>query len=529
MQDYRRPADPPPGPAWQSALGVRPLRVALVSLYVIENSGMRLLASLLRGEGVEVHEYYFKDWLANRVVEPRPEELACLVEEVGRFGPHLVGLSVRASAFHRIARTVTEALRRALRVPVLWGGMHATSCPDDALRVADMVAVGEAELTVVELARRLSAGESPEGLEGLWLHGCNGIVRGGQRPLVQNLDSLPFADFHSPAKSYIDGRRVVPGDPYVREPVYLLMASRGCPFPSCTFCSNSVMDRVYDGQRYFRVRSVDSVLAEVAYARRHFRHLRTVRFDDEEFPVQPAWFDEFCRRWPAEAGVPFEIHMDPRVVTEERLHRLRDAGLTSVFMGIQSSAEINRKLYGRNIADEGVLAAAEAVHASGARAGYQVILDDPVSTSEDKRRCFDLLLRLPRPYELILFSLTVYPMSALAQRLLADGVIDESEVEGPATKVFRQFRVSLDFDRSQEDRFWTALAVMVSKDFVPRRLLAALSRSGWLERHPGGLEAAAFVANSVKLAGMGLGLLWRGEMSMAILRRWLTFRRSVTF
>jgi len=321
----------------------------------------------------------------------------------------------------------------------------------------------------------------------------------------------------------------VPGDPYVNEPVYLLMASRGCPFPSCSFCSNSVMDKRYSGQPYFRVRSVDSVLAEVAYAHRHFPNLKRIRFDDEEFPVQPAWFDEFCRRWEPEAGITFEIHMDPRVVTATRLSRLKKVGLDMVFTGIQSTEKINRDLYCRNVSDEQVLAAAQAIHGSGVRAGYQVILDDPVSTAEDKERLFELLLRLPRPYEIILFSLTVYPGSRLADILSERDLLKPEAVEGPATKVFRQFRVDLSYARTAEDRFWTALIVMVSKDFIPKSLLRELARSHTLRRHPEPLTALAFGTNVVKLGVMGVGLLRRGELSVATTRRWLHYKSLVTY
>ena len=527
--DYLRPANPPPGPDWLALSGTQDLSVCLISLYVIENTGVRLLAALLRRAGVRVHEIYFKDWVTNRIEEPTEQELALLVDQVRLTRSGLVGVSVRASAFHRIARTVTERIRSALGVPVLWGGMHTTSCPDDALRVADLIAVGEAERSVPELVERLRTGKRPDMVAGIACHSLDGIRRNPEAPLVTDLDSLPFPDFHSPDKVSILAGRVVPGDPYVNESVYLLMASRGCPFPSCSFCSNSVMDKRYPDQSYFRVRSVDSVLAEVAGARRHFPNLKRIRFDDEEFPVQPAWFDEFCRRWEPEAGITFEIHMDPRVVTATRLSRLKGVGLDMVFTGIQSTEKINRDLYCRNVSDEQVLAAARTIHASGVRAGYQVILDDPVSTEEDKERLFELLLRLPRPYEMILFSLTVYPGSRLADILSERDLLIPETVEGPATKVFRQFRVDLSYARTEEDRFWTALIVMVSKDFVPKSLLRELARSRSLRRHPEPLTALAFGTNVAKLGIMGFGLLRRGELSAATVRRWLHFKSLVTY
>jgi anaerobic magnesium-protoporphyrin IX monomethyl ester cyclase len=519
-----------PDPRWERLKGRKNLTIAFVSLYVIENTGIRLLAAVLRGEGVRVHEIYFKDWVTNRVQPPTDEEVALLISELRLVHPDLVGISVRASAFHQIAKELTDRIRHELDVPVLWGGMHASSCPEAAAAVADLVCIGEAETTIKTFVERLREGRDIRDTPGLWVRTTDGLTKNEPAPLLQDLDSLPFPDYHSADKTFIDGQHARRGaDPCTQEAIYLIMASRGCPFPSCAFCSNSVIEKIYPGQKYHRTRSLDHVFAEIQYARRNFPHLKRFRFDDEEFPVAPAWFDEFCRRWPKEVGLPFEIHMDPRVVTEERIRRLKEAGLDMVFMGIQHIETINRELYHRNVSDEKVLSSAAIIHASKVRAGYQVILDDPVSTSEDKRKLFDLLLKLQRPYELVLFSLTVYPASALADDLKRRQLITDDDIEGPQTKVFSQFRVDLSYPRPVEDQFWTALTVLVSKEFVPKGLLRRLASSKYFAAHPRPLTVMAYVANLIKLGIMGLGLAARGELSWAVFRRWVGFKSLVTY
>ena len=527
--DYDRLPALPPGPRWEQLLGKQDAVFALVSLYIVENSGVRLVSALLRQEGFSVQEIYFKDWLNNRVVPPTEQEIQLLLDELRACGAGLVGLSVRASAFHRLAVDLTDRIRRELDVPVMWGGMHASSCPEDSARVADLVCVGEAEATIIEMMQRLRDGQGISDLQGMWVHTDDGLQRNANAPLWPELDELPFPDFHSPGKAFIERGRLQRRDPYASESIYLVMASRGCPFPSCTFCSNSVMDRIYPKQRYYRVRSVDHVMKEIAYAREHFPHLRRVRFDDEEFPVKKGWFEEFCQRWPAEGGLPFEVHMDPRVVNRERLERLKAVGMDTVFMGIQSTAKINRELYCRDVSDEQVLDAAHTINSVGLRAGYQVILDDPVSTPRDKQELFELLLKLPRPYEMILFSLALYPSSVLSEDLKERGLITEDDVEGRAMKVFRQFRVDLSYDRPDEDRFWTSLIVMVSKDFVPKALLRRMAHSAYLAQNPTPLEVMSFGANMVKIGLMGVDLLRRGELTLGVVRRWVALKSLVTY
>ena len=102
-----------------------------------------------------------------------------------------------------------------------------------------------------------------------------------------------------------------------------------------------------------------------------------------------------------------------------------------------------------------------------------------MATEETKRKLFDLLLEIPRPYDLYLFSLTIYPKSAVEEQLKKLGLITDADVEGAATKIFSQYRVDLAFPRSPDDLFWTSLIVMVSKRFIPRSLLRTLSRSRW--------------------------------------------------
>ena len=48
----------------------RRLRIAVVSLYALENNGVRHVSSSLRQEGFSVTEIYFKDWVNNRFPWP---------------------------------------------------------------------------------------------------------------------------------------------------------------------------------------------------------------------------------------------------------------------------------------------------------------------------------------------------------------------------------------------------------------------------------------------------------------------------
>ncbi len=505
-------------------------RIALVSLYDVENNAVRLLAALLRRAGVHAVEVYFEDWISNHLAPPTPEGLRSLVRVLRREQVQLVALSVRASPYFNVACTLTQHIRRELDVAVMWGGNHPTLVPEDCIPHADLLLRGEGEGALEELAQALAAGQAFEAIPNLWIHRDGGEhVRNDLRPLLCDLDQLPFRDYHSHGHKYvIRGRSYRTGDPMHGDPVFQMMASRGCIY-KCSYCYNSTFKKeIYAGQKWYRHRSVDSTLAEIKAAREHWGFKR-VRFDDEVFTLRKGWFREFCERWPREIGLPFEIFIEPKLVTEERISALAAAGLTGVYMGVQASARVNADLYDRFADDDNVVEKAHIFHRHGVYPHYQLIFDDPESTEHDFRAMFDMVSAFPHPFDLYLFSITYFPGHEISNKLLADGRITPFEVEGPDNaRTFYQHRVNLQYPRPVEETFWISLIQLLSKPFVPPRAVRALTRSRFLARHPWPLIQLAHGANYVKLGSTAAGMALRGEMTATLVRRWLAFDRVIT-
>lgn len=62
--------------------------------------------------------------------------------------PDLVGITVKVDTMNR-SMAIASAYRER-NIPVVFGGIHATVCPDECTRFADSVVVGEAATTVSE-------------------------------------------------------------------------------------------------------------------------------------------------------------------------------------------------------------------------------------------------------------------------------------------------------------------------------------------------------------------------------------------
>ena len=508
----------------------RPVRVGIVSMYDVENNAVRILAAHLRAEGHHVTEIYFKDWISNHLSPATDLEHENLVKVVREENLDLVCVSIRASAYCNSARFLTEAVWNALpEMAVLWGGMHPTLVPLECIEMCDVVLKGEGELALTDLMNRLRDGTDISDCENLVLSTESGEpIENDLRPLVRDLDSLEFRDYTShDDKVFVWGKKVERGDPMHGDPVFQMMGSRGCIY-KCSYCYNSTYKKdIYPGQKWFRVRSPASMVEEIKEARKHWDFKR-IRFDDEVFNFQRDWLEEFCEIFPREVGMPFEIFIEPKLVNEERMTRLRDAGLVSVYMGIQASERVTGNLYDRRVKNSSLGDIAELYNRLGIKPHFQLIFDDPVSTEGDKKALFELIDTFPRPFDLYLFSMTVFPGSELNNKLIQNGVISEYDVEGKNTRVFYQHRVNLEYPRPVEDTFWITLIQMQSKGFIPRPLLQQISKSSFLKKHPWPLIKLAHATNYIKMGTTAGRMVMEGEMTKTLWRRWASADRVIT-
>ena len=505
-------------------------RVGIISTWDVENNAVRILAATLRQGGHHVTEIYFKDWISNSLSPATDVELDNLVKVIRREQLNVVCISIRASAYAHQAKILCERIQQDLDIPVLMGGMHPTMCPEECIQTADMVLKGEGELALLDLADRLKAG-SPDlyKTQNVWFRlAPDNIVQNPLRPLISNLDDLAYRDYTThDHKFFINGKSYTQGDPQHGDPVFQMMGSRGCIY-KCSYCYNSTYKKdVYPGQKWFRVRSPASMIDEIQKARAHWDFKR-IRFDDEVFNFQMDWLVDFCERYPRDVGLPFEIFIEPKLVNEERMAMLAKVGLTGIYMGIQSSERVTGHLYDRRVKNQSVEEIAQLFNRLGIYPHFQLIFDDPVSTEEDKKKLFEMVRSFPHPYDLYLFSMTVFPGSELNHKLIENKLISEFDIEGNNTKVFYQHRINLSFPRPVEDTFWIALTQMLSKSFVPRPMLNALSKSDFLRKHPWPVIQMANASNFVKMGTTCVQMVAKGEMTETLLRRWLSMDRIIT-
>jgi anaerobic magnesium-protoporphyrin IX monomethyl ester cyclase len=495
-------------------------KITLIALYSSSSIGLRYMASVLDQKGFEVSLVFFKDKdIALDLMErPNEREYHLLVELVSGLSPDFIGIGVR-SPFLLIAEEITSRLQRKLGKPVVWGGTHPTVVPEESIRHADIICLGEGEQAILELAENQQRGLPGTDIQNLWFRDDGQVIRNPIRPLWVDLDTLPFPNYGSKNKYFIQ-EEIIPGDPGEKAFNLDVITSRGCPY-RCSYCSNSIFCELYHGKgSLIRRRSVRNVLDEIKAQTARLPALRRIDFIDEVFSWDKAWVEEFVEEYRRDVRLPFHCMQHPNTVDRDIMKMLKEAGLERVEIGIQTGSErVRTQVFQRPILDKKLIETSHVMHDVGIVPFYDIIVDNPFETSEDKKQGLNLLLEIERPFHMHMFSLVYFPNTALTMKALAEGRITESQVEGVATTCFDQFYVSLNRSRASEDRFWLSLYSLTSKSFVPKGLIRLLSRMKMFKHKPGLLVFFANACNYLKLAAIALKWLIEGKPVFGSLKK----------
>jgi anaerobic magnesium-protoporphyrin IX monomethyl ester cyclase len=305
----------------------------------------------------------------------------------------LLGISVM-TAMLSDAIYASQAARTAANHPiVVWGGPHPTVLPEESLAhpAVDMIALGEAELTMRELVEH---GGNPEGIEGLWYKRGEEVVRNPPRMPIHDLGTLPY-----PARDLVDMETyarawysLTAASPELRGTS--VIASRGCPF-SCTYCQPT-LEHLF-GKR-LRRRPVSHVLGELHELKTRYR-LDAFMLEDDTFIAHEGWATEFAQGL-RESGLDFRwgcnVRADLVVRSPHLLQEMVHAGLVQINMGIESGTQrILDEVYDKRITVDEVREAALIARKLGLRIGGYFMLGAPTEARAEIVRTIEYAARLP--------------------------------------------------------------------------------------------------------------------------------------
>jgi len=348
----------------------------------------------------------------------------------------LIAISLMSCHFDN-AIFITRYLRKRLSCPIIWGGIHPTIRPFECLNYADMVCVGEAELNLSMLMERMANGESWKSIS------IPGILKKGEKsrqfllgPILEDLKELPLPDYDLEHQFILyEGNKIIKLDKnilaYCLNCSYRTTFSRGCPY-ACTYCCNNALNKIYKRKLPVRHRPIEDIIKELEMAKNIIPGLREVDITDDAFLAQSQErIEKFSEEYKKRISLPFKFLSTPITFTLPKIRALVGAGMCATAVGVQSGSLRTRALYKRYDTLEQVLAVGDVVgkvsketkkHIS---VRYDFILDNPWENEEDIKDSIRFVLKLKRPFSLMLFSLTFYPETELYEKARREGIIQD--------------------------------------------------------------------------------------------------------
>jgi radical SAM superfamily enzyme YgiQ (UPF0313 family) len=486
----------------------------LISIGDIRALGIRFISSVLKGKGLTSNLVIYKLGYSEDDIPTKKEE-DMLIGLLKDLKTDIVGLSVR-TPFFTTAERVTKRIRNELNALVVWGGSHPTIVPEESLNHADVVCIGEGEHPFLELVQNSAEGKQIDTIRNLWIRNNGGLVRNNLRPLLQrnDLDLLPFPDCGGEDKYIINNGKLIHADPLDRVIEYYPMASRGCPF-RCSFCINGVLKEIYLGCGSFvRFRSPKNVVDEIVHILKGFPKVKRIRFQDEVFPWSNEWVVNFSKDYKKRVGLPFLCTFHPNSINEEAVKTLKGAGLMVVGFGMQSPAErIRKKVFHRPETNETILKSIEILHKNKLEGFYDIILDNPFETEDDKKQGLDFLLKIPKPFNIVPFSLKFFPGYKITKEALSKKLINESEVSEIGSQGYFEYTFNWFSPRKREDLFWNCLYILASRSTFPSLLVRLMSQWKFLKTHFSLIVWTVKLTWYPELLVIGVRRLRRGQLT----------------
>jgi radical SAM superfamily enzyme YgiQ (UPF0313 family) len=342
-----------------------------------------------------------------------------IISEVIQWEPDLIGFSCMVHNYQWSLEIAREIRKRAPSLPIIFGGIQPTSMADEVLEndCVDMVAIGEAELSLTSLLENMENGSVRTDIKGIYFKKDGRIIKNPVHSLVKDLDSLPFKD----KDIFFDK---IPG--FIKKS-YSIMASKGCPF-SCTYCCNEFLKNLYKGDKFCRKRSVDHVIRELKEAKQKY-NFRMVHFYDEIFPSELSWLREFTKRYKQEIGVPFQVYYHAMMGTEERIKLMKEAGCWIVFFGLQSASDkVRRDVCNRFYTNEEIESFVKLCRKYDIQVSIDHILGFPDETPEHLKEAADFYRKIS-PDIIYSFWLTYYPKTKIIYKALESNLLTEEDMK----------------------------------------------------------------------------------------------------
>ena len=267
-----------------------------------------------------------------------------LEKRIASFEPDIVATSGFATCNAYVdARTLETAKKLNPEILTVAGGQHFSATAQESLEKypeIDVIIRGEGEKTLVELTKAIGKNSDLSGISGISFRKKHKILHNKSRPLIDDLDKLPFPGYHF-VKDYahlyhftmMAGSKARYG---------MVEASRGCTH-RCTFCS-----QWKHWQGSCRYKSVKRVVDEIEFLYNEYGS-RLLWLTDDNFGLGKQMenlCDELIKRGFSDDITCFmQARCDDVVRHQHLLSKMNRAGINWLLLGVESHSQKNLEIF----------------------------------------------------------------------------------------------------------------------------------------------------------------------------------------
>lgn len=370
-----------------------------------------------------------------------------------------VGITTHTAEAH-IVKKLYPRLKASVGAPVVAGGAHPTVEPRHASGFADYVCVGEGEIGVVQLARRLMALANPRGEEACSQEGIQNFFSSARIKAdpdflshsrgveITSMDTnfAPDYTFESEYRITAEGAgRITKENASQYTWIYGTLFSRGCAY-NCTYCSSEILAERSGYRRRIKAKPLDTFIAELVNVKRNSPWVREISLVDPNIlSNKKETLLKLAREYKEKVGLPLLMcGITWNQLDETVLRAFLDAGLHYTVVGIETGAMDTREVMGRKHEKLDTIKKGDELLYRLKReykftVKYDFILDIPWATLKDNLESLKFTASLKAYDDLELFSLALFPGTRLFDRAVKEGLIQKDQLDDVFRKTQRGF------------------------------------------------------------------------------------------
>lgn len=374
--------------------------------------GLAYIAAALKKEGYDVEIY-------NQDKFHYPD--AHLTQYLDKNKFDVIGVSVIAGYYqYRKLLKISDAINKSKSRPFYIIGGHGPS-PEPEYFIkktqADAAVIGEGETTVIELLSALGNKTSFETIKGIAYHNGNKVIVNEERPLLKDMDSIPFPAYELFPMDYYRLLRMR----HIKSSDFVLpvLTGRGCTF-KCNFC--------YRMDKGFRPRNNESIVEEIFYLKENYQ-ITGIIFSDELLMSSPKRTQSLCEDLiRAKVNIKWECSGRLNFAKPELLKLMKKAGCVYIGYGIEAMDNEVLKNMKKGLKVEQITRGIEATLDSGISPGFNMLFNNIGDTKDTLNKAVEFLLKYDDGSQLrTIRPVTPYPGSPLYYYAIEKGLLKDCE------------------------------------------------------------------------------------------------------